>query len=164
MQFFRRADMSQRDIYVQRVLQGVMYQVGQTRPHLVLVSSSNEWDPACGAEPTADDLILQKWFCQRVRIDHVNHFPGTTHRLANGYDIVTVRQSITTSVRMRTASSAKNSAVREMFSVKWRGNIIVLKRARRDQDQVVNITRPEVSLINALVHRCVLQAPVLSTA
>ncbi|KAI0713862.1 hypothetical protein C8Q76DRAFT_620824 [Earliella scabrosa] len=138
--------MSQRDIYVQRVLQGVMYQVGQTRPHLVLVSSSNEWDPACGAEPTADDLVLQKWFCQRVRIDHVNHFPGTTHRLANGYDIVTVRQ------------------IREMFSVKWRGNIIVLKRARRDQDQVVNITRPEVSLINALVHRCVLQAPVLSTA
>ena len=144
---------AQRDIH--RALQGVIYQVGQLRPRLLLVSNDSEYDPACGAEPATPDLMVQKWFRQRCRIYRVDRFPGTNHRLANGYDIITVRQAIPGVVRMRPSSSAKNSAIRHMFSERWRGNVIVLKRARRDTDRIVNITRPEVSLVNALVHRCV---------
>ncbi|KAI0735639.1 hypothetical protein C8Q76DRAFT_611741, partial [Earliella scabrosa] len=134
-------------------VRGLIYQVGQKRPKLFLASTNREWDPNCGAEPSSEDLLLGQWFRQRYFIHSICKFPGTDHWLGSCYDIIAVRQTSPASVRIRTASSSKNSTLRDLFSHNWRGNLLVFKRGLRDQARVVNMTRAEISLVNALVHR-----------
>ncbi|KAI0735611.1 hypothetical protein C8Q76DRAFT_611805, partial [Earliella scabrosa] len=121
-----------------RAMRGLIYQVAQSRPKLFLIAHDSEWEPACGADPTPDDLKLAHWFGRRHIVSEVNDFPGTNIPLQNSYYILAVRQPDPTTMSLR-----------------WRGNVIVLKRARRDRDRVMHITRPEIALINTLVHRYV---------
>ena len=136
-------------------MRGLIYQVAQSRPKLFLIAHDSEWEPACGADPTPDDLKLAHWFGRRHIVSEVNDFPGTNIPLQNSYYILAVRQPDPTSPRMHTGCAGKNTAIKSTMSLRWRGNVIVLKRARRDRDRVMHITRPEIALINTLVHRYV---------
>ena len=131
----------------------LLYQVGRPRPSLVLIPCNDEYDPACGAAPSAEDLEYSKWFCQTQVVSSVDYFPGTACWLQNGYYIVSVRQVPRGTRHPVRTCSRLNTALHELFAVPWRGNVIVFKRARRDQGSVVDITRREISLINTLVHR-----------
>ncbi|KAI1783983.1 hypothetical protein LXA43DRAFT_902531, partial [Ganoderma leucocontextum] len=141
--------------YVHGAFKGVLYQVGRSRPKTILVPCSEDWDAACGAKPCSGDLDVSKWFCQSQIIASIDRFPGTTCWLQNGYDIIAVRQARRRSRRARATCSQVNTTIHDMFSVGWRGNLIVFKRGCRDTSRVVNITEREVPLMNALVHRCV---------
>ena len=74
----------------------------------------------------------------------VDEFPGTTCDLFGGYEIFFTRPP---------ASDLPNGLAYKMFRIRWRGNIIVVKRGRNPRGDAIHITRPEVWLINALVER-----------
>ena len=120
---------------------------------MVLLPCDDDYNPARGSPPEPIDLDLSRWFSQAQIISKVDYFPGTSCWLRNGYAIIAVRQPSGCSPRIRPSSSPANTAVHEMFSMHWMGNIIVVKRGRRARHRVVNITRSEISLVNALVHR-----------
>ncbi|OJT05576.1 hypothetical protein TRAPUB_3589 [Trametes pubescens] len=89
----------------------------------------------------------------------LNCFPGTTCRLLNGYDIVALPLGGRRCTRGNT-----NNVIRRMFCTDWIGNLLVFKRGRYDTSRTISISRTEMSLINALVHRCVgvVNAPICS--
>lgn len=138
--------------YVCDAFWGVLYQVGRRHPRSVLVPCNLEYDPACGARPSSDDLDFDKWFCQTPIITELSCFPGTTCWLQNSYDIVFVPQPRRCE-RIRPACSRWNTVLRRLFDVPWRGSLIVVKRGYRDPHSVVHITRREIALINTLVER-----------
>ncbi len=127
----------------------VMYEVNSSRPCTVLVPPKDDWDPACGAFAGTDDLDVGDWFGDNHVIESVNYFPGTECFLANGYDIVMLAH------QEDSAADSINSTICRMFGVEWAGNLLVVKRGRRDSTRAVNITRTEISLINAMVERYV---------
>lgn len=119
---------------------------------MVLIPCGDGYDPASGAYPSSEDLDFDKWFCQRRMITSLCFFPGTDCYLENGYDIIAVRQSRRRPGLQPTCSSP-NTTLDHLFAVPWRGNLIVVKRGRRDRTRAVNITRRELTLINTLVER-----------
>ena len=132
---------------------GVLYQVGRRQPSLILVPCDEEYDPACGASPSSEDLDFDKWFCERRIIAQLFYFLGTSCRLENGYDIIHVHQPSERRDRAQQAHSRRNTTLRRLFSVDWRGNLIVVKCGSHDWDRAVYITQREVALINILVQR-----------
>ena len=127
----------------------VIYEISDTRPRLLLLPPRDDWDPAGGSPVWAEDLDTDAWIAtpQTASIDE---FPATTCYLANGYNIIFQRRRPT-----RGSRGALNNTVRTLFSLDWLGNIIVIKRARRDRNQAIHITPPEISVINAVVQQCV---------
>ncbi|OSC96201.1 hypothetical protein PYCCODRAFT_1379581, partial [Trametes coccinea BRFM310] len=131
---------------------GLIYETGSARPRLVLLSSREDWDPACGAFASAEDLDTDVWFrdSDRFAIVPVTYFPGTECWLRNGFDIVALRPLGDSD------PVPLNTAIRRLFSMDWHGNLLVIKRGRYDSSRAISITPPEISLINAVVQRCVL--------
>ncbi|KAI0683364.1 hypothetical protein C8T65DRAFT_595186, partial [Cerioporus squamosus] len=134
----------------------VIYETQDTRPRLILLGTDDDWDPACGSLPCTEDFDSEDWFPTREAISHVEFFPATRCHLGNGYDIIALRKAVkaSTSTRRRQAGPP-NETLRNMFSIEWPGNLIVMKRARYDRSRVVHITQAEISLINTVVQRSV---------
>ncbi|KAI1789222.1 hypothetical protein LXA43DRAFT_893153, partial [Ganoderma leucocontextum] len=132
----------------------LLYETSDTRPRLVLLPVEDEWDPACGAPPYAEDFDTSCWFGDTPEVVRVHEFPGTSWFLANGFDLF-----IPASPPSRSLEAAGrppiNQTLQRLFSVEWRGNIIIMKRSSRD-GHAIHITRPETSLINVLLQRSVL--------
>lgn len=126
----------------------LIYEVDGTRPRLVLLPCRDEWDPACGAPPHAEDLDTDPWYTDCQTVQSIDYLPGTRCRLANGFAIITV--SIQAG---RSGMAHPNQALHRLFSVEWPGTVLVVKCARRERGRAVNITYPEVSLINSMIHR-----------
>ncbi|KAI0359244.1 hypothetical protein OH77DRAFT_1395663, partial [Trametes cingulata] len=128
------------------VRQAVIYEVHSRRPQITLLAPHDEFDPACGAMANTEDLDFADWFDEpdNFVIASVECFPGTECWLQNGFDIVTVADS---------RGAEGNAAIRALFGIDWIGNLLVVKRGRFDRSRAVSITRPEVSMISALVHR-----------
>ncbi len=131
------------------VRRAVIYEVRSRRPHIVLIPSRDDWDPACGASASSDDFNTDRWFGGWQVLDSIYTFPGTDCRLGNSFDIITLRPGAAHVTQMA------NSSIRRLFDTKWMGNLLVVKRGRYDYNRAINITRSEVSLINALVERYV---------
>ncbi|EIW63233.1 uncharacterized protein TRAVEDRAFT_17659 [Trametes versicolor FP-101664 SS1] len=123
---------------VHTAFKALVYEVGRTRPRLLLLPSRHDWDPACGCPAYPEDLDTDDWFDNDQIVSSVDRFPGTRYRLANGYDIISARG------QRRAAKTATLN-----------GTLVVVKRASRHSGRAVNITPPEVSLINAVVERYV---------
>lgn len=85
-------------------------------------------------------------------MEAIDEFPGTQCHLANGYSIVYLRNR---RHRARPGTGPLNTSLRRLFCLDWPGNIVVIKRGQSDRDRAVNITMPEVSLINVIVERLV---------
>ncbi|KAJ3018854.1 hypothetical protein NUW54_g234 [Trametes sanguinea] len=128
---------------------GLIYETGSARPRLVLLSSREDWDPACGAFASTEDLDTDVWFrdSDRFAIVPVTYFPGTECWLRNGFDIVALRPLGDSD------PVPLNTAIRRLFSMDWHGNLLVIKRGRYDSGRAISITPPEISLINAVVQR-----------
>ncbi|KAI9057842.1 hypothetical protein FKP32DRAFT_1582757, partial [Trametes sanguinea] len=130
---------------------GLIYETGSARPRLVLLASREDWDPACGAYASSEDLDTDVWFrdSDRLATMSVSYFPGTECWLRNGFDIVALRP-------LGGGDSVPvNTAIRKLFSLNWHGNLLVIKRGRYDSSRAISITQPEISLINAVVQRYV---------
>ncbi|KAI1782446.1 hypothetical protein LXA43DRAFT_905780, partial [Ganoderma leucocontextum] len=129
----------------------LLYQTGDTRPRLVLLPTEDEWEPACGAPPYAEDFDASGWFDGDHEIVPIYEFPGTGCFLDNGFDIFI---SAPPKSRNTAARPPINQTLQRLFSVSWRGSLIVMKRSSRDR-RSIHITRPEISLINVVVQRSV---------
>lgn len=126
----------------------MIYQSGRSSSELIHVPVDTEkWDQGCGAAPAVDDYDINPWVGDRYKIWDVDIFPGTVCELRNGYSIVASR------IRQDGKGIKNNSTMRSMFGAKWKGNLLVFKRAVRDSCSVVNITPREMGLIDVLVHR-----------
>ena len=119
------------------------------RPRLVLLAAREEWDPACGASVSTEDLDTTDWLDQRQVITSINSFPGTDCYLRNGFDIVALPSGKSTD---RDAAQT-NKTILEMFSMNWSGNILVVKRGCYDRSRAISICQAEISTINAIVQR-----------
>ncbi len=135
----------QRLVHVARY--ALIYPVKGSRPRRVLLPSKDGWDPACGASASTEDLELGQWFRGPQKVNSVDYFPGTRCRLGNGYDIVFAK------CRKRQRPPPINATILSLFSIRWPGALVIIKRARRDYGRVVHITAPEISLINAITQR-----------
>lgn len=113
----------------------LMYPVKGSRPQLVLLPSKEDWDPACGASASTEDLEVDEWFDGPQHIASIDFFPGTHCHLGNGYDLVFARKT------RRGRAAPVNETLRSLFSIRWSGALMVVKRARRDYGRVVHITR-----------------------
>lgn len=131
----------------------ILYQIGRRYPRLVLIPCNGEYDLASGANASTEDLEFSQWFCQRTVITPLGYFPGTDCSLQNSYDIVAVPQPSRDCPETDSTCSRTNTTLDWLFSVPWRGNLIVVKRGRRDPSRVVHITQPELALIDTLVER-----------
>ncbi|KAI9057281.1 hypothetical protein FKP32DRAFT_1584107, partial [Trametes sanguinea] len=131
----------------------LLYSVECLQPHIVLLPCRDTYDPACGCEVWPEDLDTDEWFTGRQRRVSIRQFPGTDCRLKNSYDIFVLGRSL----QQRPGSRGNNTTTSTLFSLKWTGNIIVIKRGFRDYGTAVNITAPEISLINSLVQRFVIR-------
>lgn len=139
---------------------GMLYHEDDTRPRLILLPASHDWDPSCGAPACSEDLDMDSWFPRARKIDPVDYFPGTRTHLANGYDIVTLRRASRSDCSLHrsrhgVSCQCMNRSLCSLFHIGWSGSVVVVKRAKFRRDRAVSITRPEVSLINAVVQRCV---------
>ena len=124
----------------------MIYEIHSQRPRLVLLAAREDWDPACGALSSTEDLDMSDWLgSTNHRITPMNCIPGTDCYLRNGFDIVTLRQD--------GRPSQANSTLQKMFSQEWFGNLLVVKRGFYDRSRAISITSSEVSTINALVER-----------
>lgn len=83
-------------------------------------------------------------------MEAVDEFPGTQCHLSNGYSIIYLQNR---RHRARPGVGPLNTSLRKLFCLEWPGNIVVIKRGQSDRGRAVNITTPEVSLINAVVER-----------
>ena len=127
----------------------------------MMLPCGEDWDINCGALAASKDLQIDIWFHRSYTVTSLNLFPGTECYLSNGYDIVSQSERPRPSaseVKLEDNASERspfhyNRTIRSLFGIDWIGNIVVLKRGRRDRSSVVNITRREISLINALVNR-----------
>lgn len=128
----------------------VLYETSDTRPRLLLLPPRDDWDADGGSPVWAEDLDTDAWV-RSPQTASVDELPGTTCYLANGYNIIFQRRRAA-----RGSRGPLNNTVRTLFSLDWLGNIIVIKRARRDRNQAIHITPPEISVINAVVQQCVL--------
>lgn len=135
----------------------LVYEVGGTRPRLLLLPSRDGWDPACGCPAYPEDLDTDDWFTSNQTVSSIDHFPGTRCRLANGYDIISASGQ-----KRGRKQPPLNGTLHELFSVDWTGALVVVKRARRHVGRAVHITPPEVSLINVVVERYVAKFPISS--
>ncbi|KAI0661152.1 hypothetical protein C8Q70DRAFT_912019, partial [Cubamyces menziesii] len=132
---------------VHTAIRALIYEVNETKPHLVLLACRDDWDPACGCQPHPEDLDTDPWFARREVPCAIDYLPGTRCRLNNGYHIISVPPT--------SRPHSPNQTLRNLFSVEWAGTIVVVKRGRRHRAHAVHITPPEVSLINAVVERFV---------
>ncbi|KAI9056621.1 hypothetical protein FKP32DRAFT_1585508, partial [Trametes sanguinea] len=133
---------------VHAAVKALVYEVEGSRPQQLLLASRDGWDPACGCAVHSADLDIDAWFLGEQKVQAINCLPGTRCRLANGYDIITLSREF-----RRSGTSQPNQVVQRLFSLEWPGAIIVVKRGQRHRGGAVNITSPEVSLINSVVHR-----------
>ncbi|KAI0349058.1 hypothetical protein OH77DRAFT_1515053 [Trametes cingulata] len=126
----------------------LIYEVNSRRPQLVLLQPKDDFDPACGAFASTDDLDMDVWFggSDSYSISSVDHIPGTHAFLLNGFDVVALRLADTEPV-----VAPANDAVERQFSLTWHGNLLVVKRGRYDRSRAISITPSEISTINALV-------------
>ena len=128
-----------------------MYEVGDTKPRLILLPTRDEWDPACGSPAHAEDLDTIHWFSRRQERSSIDTWPGGGADLLNGYEIISLPLR-----GRRTSTPAPgviNNTLLQLFSVEWPGNLIIVKRGQRHRGRVVHITSPEISLINSVVER-----------
>ena len=129
----------------------LLYEVGDTKPRLILLPTRDEWDPACGSPAHTEDLDTLHWFSRKQQHSPIDTLPVGGARLANGYDIISLPS------RYRRSSGRTperiNKTLLRMFSIEWPGNLIIVKRAQRHRGRVVHITPPEISLINSVVSR-----------
>lgn len=132
---------------VSAVRRAVIYEVRSTRAHMVLIPARDDWDPACGASASSEDFDTDRWFGGRQVLESVHTFPGTDCRLVNSFDIITLCPDAAH------VTHTANSSIRRLFDTEWTGNLLVVKRGRYDYSRAINITRSEVSLINAMVER-----------
>ncbi len=127
---------------------GLIYQVGARRPQPVLLPIRNDYDPACGSLPWPEDLNVDKWFGRQQRSVTLWEYPGSDTRLGNGFDIFFL-----TARGRRSHYGHPNDLVQALFSVDWRGNLLVVKRGCRERGSAVSITRPEIPLIGNFVEQ-----------
>ncbi len=130
----------------------VIYRTTAHSPQLVLLPPREEWDDACGAHASPEDLDTDDWFekPEETTIFSVDCFPGTGCYLRNGYDIIVVHPE-----QDQHNDGERNQAIETGMAHLWSGNMVVVKRGRFDRARAVSITRLEVSMISALVERCV---------
>ncbi|KAI9062915.1 hypothetical protein FKP32DRAFT_1572972, partial [Trametes sanguinea] len=130
------------------VVKALIYEVDGSRPRQVLLTSREDWDSSCGCPVHPADLDTDAWFLGRSSVQAINFLPGTRCHLTNGYDLITLSR-----VSCRSGTSQPNLVLQRLFSMEWPGAIVVVKRGQRHRGGAVNITTPEVSLINSVVHR-----------
>lgn len=106
----------------------------------------DDYDPACGCDPSPECLQVGKWFRWTPKSESVYDFPGTDCNLGHGYRIFSSQPD---------DGSGPNRLIKKMFDVNWWGNIVVMKTGRRYFGVALNITAPEICLISALLERCV---------
>ncbi|KAH9858155.1 hypothetical protein C2E23DRAFT_880808 [Lenzites betulinus] len=117
-------------------------------PRMLLLPSRASFDPACGSSAWSEDLDTDEWFGGPQTIASIRSFPGTNCWLKNGYDVIVLAR------RARRRRPAElNKTVQKLFALPWVGNILVVKRGFRERGCALNITQPEVSLINSLIER-----------
>ncbi|KAI0324871.1 hypothetical protein GY45DRAFT_1262010, partial [Cubamyces sp. BRFM 1775] len=144
--------------FVQRLvhaaLKVLVYEVDGTRPRLLLLANGADWDPECGCPVYPEDLDTSQWFPSDQTETTVDYFPGTRCWLANGYSILSVPRK-----EDGRGTAPINEVISRLFAIEWRGPLVVVKRARRHSLQAINITSPEVSMVNAVVERYVYRRP-----
>ncbi|KAI1785500.1 hypothetical protein LXA43DRAFT_899660 [Ganoderma leucocontextum] len=131
----------------------LLYGTSDTRPRIVLLPVEEEWDAACGAPPYAEDFNVSCWFPNdTLEVVPIHQFPGTSLFLENGFNFF-----ITAPLQPSKGAGRPpiNQTLQRLFSVEWRGNVIIMKRSSRD-GRAIHITRPETSLINVVLQRSVL--------
>ncbi|KAH9854465.1 hypothetical protein C2E23DRAFT_726780, partial [Lenzites betulinus] len=133
----------------------LLYPTDSSGPRTVLLPSRDSYDPACGCNAWSVDLDTDEWFGGPQSMTSIHHFPGTDCRLKNGYDIFVLARR-----ERRRRLDGVNHTVQRLFDVRWSGNVIVVKRGFRDRGCALNITPPEISLINSLVERYVEYSPI----
>ncbi|KAI9069264.1 hypothetical protein FKP32DRAFT_1560089, partial [Trametes sanguinea] len=142
------SDISLLQRLVYTAVTALIYEVDGTRPRLVRLACREEWDPASGCPACPEDLDTDPWFVDPQAVQAIDYLPGTRCRLANGYAIITMSRD-----SRRSGMGQPNMALQRLFSVEWPGTVMIVKRGRRHRARAVNLTPPEVSLINAVVHR-----------
>lgn len=130
----------------------MIYRITAQSPQLVLLPPREEWDNACGAHASPEDLDTDDWFekPEETTIFSVDCFPGTNCYLRNGYDIIVAQPR-----QDENNNAAHNQAIETEMAHFWLGNMVVVKRGCSDRARAVSISRPELSMISALVERCV---------
>ncbi|KAH9895267.1 hypothetical protein C8Q73DRAFT_790434 [Cubamyces lactineus] len=124
----------------------VIYESHSRRSRLVFLAAREDWDPACGAPLSTDDLDMSDWLgSTNHRVTRMNRIPGTDCYLRNGFDIVTLRPD--------GCDALPNATIQTMFSKEWVGNLLVVKRGCHDPSRAISVTQSEVSTIDALVDR-----------
>ena len=133
------------------VRRAIIYETSSCRPCLVLLAASQDWDPACGAFISTEELDIGDWLNGGQVIASLDSFPGTNCYLRNGFDIVTLPQGTSTD----DSDIQTNKTILEMFSINWSGNVLVIKRGCYDRSRAISICQAEISTINAIVQRYV---------
>ncbi|KAI0349462.1 hypothetical protein OH77DRAFT_1525652 [Trametes cingulata] len=126
----------------------LIYGVQRKRPQIVLLSPREDFDPACGAPASSEDLDANEWFGGEPTISAINQYPGTSYWLRNGYDVIALDQE-----GRQDPAAESNITLWHLFGVEWVGNLVVVKRAIHDRSRAVHITSSEVSLVNVMVQQ-----------
>lgn len=114
-------------------------------PQRVLLSHTEEWTWECGAPLGSEFLDMSTWFRLRPpRRASIDREPRTNLALSNGFDIYFDAQPGRRGIT--------NASIELTYGLKWPGNVIVVKRSRRDDYTAAHITAAEVSLVGILVH------------
>ena len=136
------------------VRKAVIYHVDSSTPRLVYLPTRTRKLFSTDGTLSSYDLEIDVWFPDGASTTSVVTFPGTQCPLKNGYDILVNAQPPDHLNPNGKIQQSVNRTIRSMFSLDWHGNILIIKRGcRSNKTGIVTMSRPEVSLINTLLHR-----------
>lgn len=92
----------------------------------------------------AEDLEVAAWFPKGMDQHRISVVPGTTHQLMNQLVIFAA---------VTGTGGLLNQTLKTKFAMHWPGNVIVAKRAQKDNYTIVHLQAHEMQLVNAVVYQ-----------
>lgn len=114
------------------------------RPRMVRLPVHVDYEDAADASGWIADVDTAQWFPNGTTYTKVESHPIVGGRLKNCYTVVTPS---------RGRSGQVNKCILAMSGIKMRGNVIVLRHAKRVPVQVTSVHSSECQFLDAIVAR-----------
>ncbi|KAI0698748.1 hypothetical protein C8Q76DRAFT_802826 [Earliella scabrosa] len=128
---------------VQDTVSAIMYSVRTRRGYLVRLPVGAD-DEERESARWPEDINLRHWFPFGTQFHRICTVPGSAFRLANDYTIVTSNVP---------EACPRNLALRVLWGLDVRGNVLILRHATRGAMRVTSVHSAERRFIDLLVSR-----------
>ncbi|EIW51420.1 uncharacterized protein TRAVEDRAFT_54578 [Trametes versicolor FP-101664 SS1] len=133
-----------RERSIRYAVRALLYPVYGGSPRIVYLPLSPSYDFEPGTPIWTEDIDVRRWFPSGWKETVLSNIAGIDHSLRNNFSVFTARD-----VR----HALPNECMRTLGSPDVKGNVVVIRRGRRQTLQVTHMHPSERSLVDILVTR-----------